>query len=128
MAWYIGNSGSQTHSVGQKQPNAWGLYDMLGNAWEWVQDWLEGNYYGQSPGTDRRGLPQGSSACCAAVLGSTMPGSSVLPIATTSYQVIVTAGSGFVVSGKRRSDPLILFAFPLNHTRQLAQNGGKSAF
>jgi formylglycine-generating enzyme required for sulfatase activity len=38
IAWYIGNSDNQTHPVGQKAPNAWGLYDMLGNNWKWVQD------------------------------------------------------------------------------------------
>lgn len=41
IAWYDGNSHDRTHPVAQKNPNAFGLYDMLGNLWEWVDDRYE---------------------------------------------------------------------------------------
>jgi formylglycine-generating enzyme required for sulfatase activity len=58
-AWYQDNSGVETHAVGQKEPNAWGLYDMHGNVFEWVQDWYGARYYSNSPGADPKGPSSG---------------------------------------------------------------------
>ena len=58
--WYIENSGKKTHPVGQKEPNAWGLYDMHGNIWEWCNDWYDENYYSSSPSTNPSGPAAGS--------------------------------------------------------------------
>lgn len=59
IAWYDGNSGDQTHEVGQKKSNAWGLYDMLGNVWQWTADWY--GKYSAAAQTDPQGPPDGKN-------------------------------------------------------------------
>ena len=57
-AWYRGNT-QGTHPVGQKKPNAFSLYDMHGNLFEWCSDWYDSDYYKNSPVVDPTGPSSG---------------------------------------------------------------------
>lgn len=61
--WYTKNADDigekYAHTVGQKQPNSWGLYDMSGNVREWVSDWYDENYYRNSPANNPKGTGSG---------------------------------------------------------------------
>ncbi|HXW14915.1 MAG TPA: SUMF1/EgtB/PvdO family nonheme iron enzyme [Terriglobia bacterium] len=59
IAWYQGNSMNSAHEVGTKLGNRFGLFDTLGNVWEWVNDWYDGSYYSKSPAVDPPGPESG---------------------------------------------------------------------
>jgi len=61
-AWYDKNDGGSSHPVGQKKPNPWGLYDILGNVCERVSDKYDKNYYAKSPKQDPTGPSQGTKS------------------------------------------------------------------
>lgn len=64
IAWNVANSGGKAHPVGTKKPNGFGLFDMLGNVWEWCADWYSSGCYGTSPLLNPTGPSQGKRRVC----------------------------------------------------------------
>ncbi len=97
--WYVINSNSKSHSVGRSEPNAWGLFDMHGNVYEWCQDIYKADYYYYSPLIDptgptldtarrvRRGGYWGSSSrCCRSSYRDSF--ASDIPLSNTGFRLV----------------------------------------
>lgn len=102
-AWVPANGGDTTHDVGQKLPNAWGIHDMAGNVWEWVEDYPHADYVGAptdgsawltDPGSANRILRGGSfyndEGCRSAYRGSNAPESRY---ADYGFRIVMSAAA-----------------------------------
>jgi acetoin utilization deacetylase AcuC-like enzyme/formylglycine-generating enzyme required for sulfatase activity len=86
-AWHAENAAATTHPIGQKKPNAWGLYDMHGNVSEWCNDRYAKDYYQQSPDKDPRGPTEGRERVIRGGAWNSSPGSCRSAYRTSSLSV-----------------------------------------
>ncbi len=94
--WLI-NNGNGPKPVGQKQPNGFGLHDMLGNVWEWTADWYTRNTTSFGRKKTQPVQPEGSSEFCAAALGMPLLGSSASRSVRRPFRTALTATPAFDV-------------------------------
>ncbi len=143
IAWYADNSGRQRldsaeiaktdgqnylnrliangngpRPVALKRPNAWKLYDMLGNVWQWTNDWYDAKYYDQREANDPLGPPGGQFRSLRGVPGTIIHGTSASRAVTGVFRRSATTVS---VSGVLGNDPLPFFPFSLLSLTLVAQ-------
>jgi len=101
MAWYDNNSSGSTHPVGQKQPNAFGLYDMHGNVWEWCEDVWHDSYGGQhsNPPTDGSAWTVGGEQDKRVLRGGSWNFNDWL--CRSAYRILYAPGDRFIDIGLR---------------------------
>ena len=104
IAVYAGNSSNGTEKARSKWPNQWGLYDMLGNVWEWTNDWYERDYYyySTSPVADPQGPSKGDSKVSRGGSWYSYPGSIRLSLRDWNEPTIRDDNIGFRCAGELR--------------------------
>lgn len=82
FSWFAENASEQTHPVGQKKPNRWGLHDLYGNVSEWCEDVYSPSYYRESPVADPAGPPSPGKDVKRAMRGGSWKSSAAMCSAT----------------------------------------------